>query len=235
MSDNRKFEDKLYVKMTAAINREYCKKHNYDFLYYQPYLEGEESPVLNCLDPNTGELRYAAWSKILATKKALSLDYDYVVYLDSDCIFNDFDRRIETIIEQRPSANVIFFRDYVSAERGLLPNSGFYICKVCDDSRSFVDEWYNVNIPEFNNKHYWDQTALWKIYHFDEIIITLPESMFHPDVLPFEPTRFARHIIGGEDHFRIPFFTEVIDSKNIPVDENINSIEVVRFNTREMV
>lgn len=235
MSDNRNFEDKLYVKLTAAINKEYCKRHNYEFLYYQPYLEGEESPILNCLDPNSLELRHSAWSKVLATKKALSLDYDYVVYLDSDCVFNDFDRRIERTILERPSANLIFFRDYVSEERGLLPNSGFYICKVCDDSKSFVDDWYNVNAPEFNRNHSWDQSGFWKIYCFDEKVVTLCDFMFHPSVFPDIPTQFVRHITGGEDHFRIPFFTEMIDLKNIPVEDNINNIEVIRFNTREFV
>jgi hypothetical protein len=235
MSDNRNFEDELFVKLTAAINKEYCKKHNYDFLYYQPYLEGEDSPILNCLDPNTGELRHAAWSKVLATKKAISLDYDYIVYLDSDCVFNDFDRRIERSISEHPSANLIFFRDYISVERGLLPNSGFYICKVCDDSRSFINEWYNVDSGEFNTKHSWDQWGLWKIYNFDDIIVTTHDFMFHPAVFPDLPIQLLRHIIGGERHHRIPFFTHLINSKNIPVDENINSIEVVRFNTREMV
>lgn len=231
MSDNRNFEDQLYVKLTAAINKEYCKKHNYDFLYYQPYLEGEDSPILNCLDPNTLELRHAAWSKILATKKALSLDYDYVVYLDSDCVFNDFDKRIESVIEEHPSANLIFFRDYISEERGLLPNSGFYICKVCDDSRSFINDWYNVDSREFNTKHSWDQSGLWKIYRFDDKVVTTHDFMFHPSVFPDLPIQLLRHITWGERHHRILFFTEVINSKNIPVDENIGSIEVVRFDT----
>jgi hypothetical protein len=231
MSDNRNFEDKDFVKMTAAINKEYCKRHNYDFLYYQPYLEGEDSPILNCLDPNTGELRHAAWSKVLATKKALSLDYDYIVYLDSDCVFNDFDKRIESVIEQHSSANLIFFRDYVSCERGLLPNSGFYICKVCDDSRSFINEWYNVDSGEFNTKNSWDQSGLWKIYSFDQSVITLDVWQFHPAIFPDRPTQFIRHITGGEDHFRIPFFTEVIESKKISVHENIAGIEVLRFDT----
>lgn len=231
MSDNRNFEDQLFVKLTAATNKEYCKRQNYDFLYYQPYLEGEDSPILNCLDPNTGELRHASWSKLLSTKKALALDYDYIVYLDSDCVFNDFDKRIESVIEEHPSANLIFFRDYVSCEQGLLPNAGFYICKVCDDSKLFVNEWYNTNGHEFNTKNSWEQSVLWKIYHFDQSVITLDVWQFHPAIFPDRPTQFIRHITGGENHFRIPFFTEHIDSNKISVEENIAEIEVLRFDT----
>lgn len=235
MSDNRRFDDKPYVKLSAAINKEYCKKHNYDFLYYQPYLEGEESSTHNCLDPNTLELRHVAWSKVLATKKALSLNYDYVVYLDSDCIFNNFERTLESIIQEHESSNLILFRDYVSADDRFLPNSGFYICKVCDHSRSLVDKWYNVNIPQYNSGHTWDQMGLWKVIPDDPTVVVIGEWMFQLSSVTYGCLQFLRHLTTIEDESRIPFFTGFIESKNIPVEENISSIEVVRFNTREFV
>ena len=235
MSDNRSFDDKPYVKLSAAINKEYCKTHNYDFLYYQPYLEGEESATHNCLDPNTLELRHVAWSKVLATKKALSLNYDYVVYLDSDCIFNDFERTVESLIQEHESLNMILFRDYVSDGYRFLPNSGFYVLKVCDHSRRLVDMWYNVNIPQYNSGHTWDQMGLWNIIPDDPTVFVSGEWMFHPGVITDGSIQFLRHLTTIEDESRIPFFTEMIDLKNIHVDENINSIEVIRFNTREFI
>ena len=42
MSDNRKLDKNIrsaeYNSLAAAINYEYCKKYNYDFIYYRPYL-----------------------------------------------------------------------------------------------------------------------------------------------------------------------------------------------------
>ena len=92
MSDNRLLSNDInnanYNSLTASINYEYCKKYNYNFLYYRPYLDNKEIiDLYNCPDPNSSELRHAAWSKLLSTQLALQLDYDYIVYIDSDCIF----------------------------------------------------------------------------------------------------------------------------------------------------
>ena len=78
MSDNRKLstdrETADYNSLSAVINYEYCKKHNYDFIYYRPYLYNENEITLNnCIDPNTKLFRHPSWSKILSTKLAFKL------------------------------------------------------------------------------------------------------------------------------------------------------------------
>ena len=73
MSDNRNlemdFKEAKYNSLAASINYEYSKKHNYDFIYYRPYLKDEENfNLTNCVDPNNiTDLRHASWSKLLST------------------------------------------------------------------------------------------------------------------------------------------------------------------------
>ena len=122
MSDNRPLDKTMekadYPSLAASINSHYCKQYGYDFFYYQPYLYKKASrkrktiktiklertvisvdnQLYNCVDPNTKEKRHAAWSKILSAQKALRLSYDYVVYIDSDCIFKK-DKTIEDFIK----------------------------------------------------------------------------------------------------------------------------------------
>ena len=104
MSDNRPLSQTMekaeYNSLTAVINNEYCKKWKYNFIYYKPYFKEQKELLLyNCIDPNTNETRHAAWAKLLSTSLVLNLDYDYVVYIDSDCIFKNFDLSLEEFIK----------------------------------------------------------------------------------------------------------------------------------------
>jgi hypothetical protein len=148
MSDNRNL-DRLFIKanynsLVASINYEYCKKHNYNFLYYKPYLVNkDEIKLFNCKNPITNNLRYAAWSKLLSTTLALQMDYDYVVYIDSDCIFKDFNHSIENFIQSYSNKDIIFFNNKPWGDN--MPCSGFYICKVNEYTKKFILLFYIEN------------------------------------------------------------------------------------------
>lgn len=229
MSDNRKIvcnsKKMEYNSLAACINSEYCKKYNYDFLYYRPYLKNKDATLLhNCIDPHTNKSRHASWSKLLSTYLALKLDYDYVIYIDSDCIFKDFNQSIEDFISPYLDKDILFMND--KPWSNIRPNAGFYILKLNSYTQKFIKDWYNVRLPQHNTVHSYEQMALYTIYEkYNHVII---------DSWVFEEKedQYLRHISHGDNHMRIPYFNDFIKSNNISI-ELINSIKVIEYETVE--
>ena len=228
MSDNRNLEKYInkaeYNSLVASINYEYCKAHNYDFLYYRPYLVNKtDITILNCKNPITSNLRHSAWSKLLSTKLALQLDYDYVVYIDSDCIFKDFNQSLEQFMNPYLDKDILFLNNKPWGDN--MPCSGFYICKVNKYTQKFLHDWYNVNIPEKDIDHTWEQDALWKI--FENYNVTIIDSWMFQE----KEHQFLRHVASHEKNNRLSYFSSFIKSKNIYYEKNINDIVIVEFDT----
>lgn len=132
MSDNRPIsktkECAEYNSLVAYINFIYYKEKGYDFIYYQPYLNDDKKIELyNCIDYNTGNCRHASWSKLLSSQKALKEHYEYVVYIDYDCIFHNIEQRIEMFIDKSKQNEMVFFNN--APWNYDLPCCGFYIIK----------------------------------------------------------------------------------------------------------
>lgn len=234
MSDNRKLTNSTshYYSLAAAINFQYCQKHNYDFIYYRPYLNNKDTISLNnCIDPNTNMYRHPSWSKLISTMLALELDYDYVVYTDSDCIFKDFNRSLEEFIEPYMDNEILFLvnKPYHYDK----PCAGFYICKVGCYSMEFIKTWYNCNTPNTNMNHPWEQDALWSMYtNYKTAII---DSMMFLE----EENQFVRHVtidtkdrLSDTHHNRISYFQKIISEKNIDFETSIAQIKYIEYDTR---
>lgn len=228
MSDNRNLEKSLikanYNSLVASINNEYCKIHKYDFLYYRPYLVNkEETKLLNCKNPITNTNRHCSWSKLLSTSLALQLDYDYVVYIDSDCIFKDFNQSLEEFMRPYTDKDIIFLNSKPWGDT--MPCAGFYICKVNEYTKKFLHDWYNYNIPGKDINHPWEQDALWRF--FKKYNIGIIDSWMFKE----KDQQYLRHVCSPEGHNRIPYFTSFLKSKNISYENNINEIQVIEFDT----
>jgi len=226
MSDNRLLNNNIdeadYNSLTASINYEYCKKYNYDFLYYRPYLMNSDS-LYNCIDPNSNEPRHAAWSKLLSIELALELDYDYLIYIDSDCIFKNFDISLEKFLESNFDKDIVFISNTPWGNNK--PCSGFFITKVCDENKKNIKLWYNYNIPLKNQNHAWEQDALWEIYKtFNFSIIDSPTFFESKD-------QFLRHIPSYKNEKRKNYFLNFILNNNINYSQNINFIKTINYNT----
>ena len=227
MSDNRKLFPTLkgadYNSLSAVINKEYCKRHGYDFIYYRPHLPDNMYSVYNCKDPHSGALRHASWSKLLSMSRALTESYDYVVYTDSDCIFKDFDHKIEDFVGPT-TADVLVTSD--QPYRKTKACAGFFICRVNDAARKFISDWYNVNLPERNIKHSWEQAALDTIMKRPEFgIMDNGNFLFETEGQPL------RHVTGHKKsmQLRLEYFSEFIEKNNIPYD--ISDIRCEEFTT----
>lgn len=247
MSDNRNLDSDIstakYNSLVASINYEYCKKHGYDFIYYNPYLDNkDEINILNCRNPNTQKLRHASWSKLLTTIVALDLSYEYVVYIDSDCIFKDFDKSIEEFIKNESKADIYFLNNKPWGDN--IPCAGFFICRVTESSKHMIQWWYNINIDEhFNENHPWEQHALWsciwlniqdkwsKLLHSHLNNIVIIDSWMFNEV----EGQFLRHVGLCEGDNRIPYFTKFIQEKHIDYNENINNIITIKYDTEKIL
>jgi hypothetical protein len=228
MADNRAitpdFHSAQYNSLATVINYEYAKKFGYDFVYYRTYYIDEKSYNLyNCVDKNNNSFRHASWSKILCALNAAKQKYDYIVYIDSDCIFRNLSISIEEFINTNTAKDIIFFNNKPWGDE--IPCAGFFICKVNEYTIKFLESWYNVNIPEKNKEHPWEQDALHKIYK-DFDIQTIDAWTFKED-----PNQFIRHICHVDCHDRIPYFTNLINTLKINYSEYISKIDVNNFNT----
>ena len=224
MSDNRPL-GKDYNSLTACINYEYSKKHGYDFIYYRPYLKDKSNYELNnCLD-SMGNERHASWSKIISSKKALELKYDYIVYIDTDCIFKDFSRTIEQYIKPLGNKDIMFLDDKPWGTT--YPCAGFFICKVSSESKRLMNDWYAVNMPENNTRHPWEQNALVKIFKRYNVQL-VDDWMFQE-----KEGQFLRHIGTNDKKNREPYFKNFIKNMDIDVNTTLSKIKVIEYNTVE--
>jgi hypothetical protein len=230
MSDNRPLhtgtplESAEYYHVVAAINANYCKRHGYDFVYYRPYLDDPKTSVLNnCLDPHDQSPRHASWSKLLSSLLALREPYDYVIYLDSDCIFKDIYRPIQDFLSPYLDKDVLFLNNRPTSETQ--PCAGFYMCKVSERTSGFISDWYAVSMPEKNTEHPWEQAALDTLYSRYEVGI-IDSWMFMEDY-----GQFIRHICSHDKELRIPYFTDYVRRFDIPYHETLRSIKVIDYST----
>ena len=187
MSDNRLLnnnkETSVYSSLVASINKTYCDKYNYDFIYYVPYYRNQNDNNVNmCIDPNSENLRHASWAKLLSALESMKKSYDYVLYIDSDCCFSNMDISIESIIENYKNNDIIFYSN--NPWHPSLPCGGFFICKNNIDTQNFIRYWFNYKNPthtsnewklvkkkaqketsyDWNIGKHWEQDTLFVIY-----------------------------------------------------------------------
>jgi len=232
MSDNRLLTNELensdYHSLAAAINYEYCKKYNYTFIYYRPYLNDKDNIVLNnCIDPKTKLPRHAAWSKLLSTSLALELDYDYVVYIDSDCIFKDFNKSLEQFIKPHKKNDVIFLNNKPWEKK--YPCSGFYVCKVCPNVKELLIDWYNFDFGKRINHYRWEQGAIRYLFKEPKYNIKVVDDWMFRNF----DGQYLRHIGTDQKEIRIPYFKDFINVNNIDYSKNISEIKCIDYNTNK--
>lgn len=136
------------AKLTFPINNQYCLRHNYDFMY-----------IANRLDNN----RHPSWTKILFALKVLNMakKYDYVWVIDADLMIMNHTTKIESIVELYPNADLIFSSDLANSpdNQKSLVNTGSFIIKNSNFSRSFLQTWFNTPCG-YEYSFPWEQGAI---------------------------------------------------------------------------
>ena len=153
MVDNRQLSNEYnmnnYWSNTVYINKIYCNKYGYDFKFVNPYYKVNTNNLYSCIDINTNELQHGAWSRIPVILHYLNNSYKYIVYIDSDCIFRNFNISIEDKINQYVDSTLIFQSN--SPWHPILPCSGFFICKNTIETITFLKNWYAYKKPTYES------------------------------------------------------------------------------------
>jgi hypothetical protein len=219
MSDNRDVEFDLekceYNTLSAIINYEYSYRHKYDFKYFQP-LMNEKVELANCLSPNK-KPRHAAWSKILSCIKVIEegCECDFVVYLDSDCVFNHHEISLISYLSQ--SKNVlnknlnmkldVFFMNN-RPWHYFLPCSGFFLFRPNSNALDFFKTWYQQNQDDkYDIDHPWEQHPL-QIYLAKSSKFEIIDDWMFEDK---KQNQYLRHV-GHGNPLRNTFFSKIVDS-----------------------
>jgi hypothetical protein len=137
---------------TLKINKSYCKKHNYDFYFFDSLEESLKH-------------KHAAWHKLFYVNKILKeKDYGHVVWIDADAFFCNDNIRIEQfitcdknfIVQRDPGYSLEAFNvDKIKI------NTGLFIFKNTDWSKNFLDfVIHNQEFSEWDTKHNWEQNAI---------------------------------------------------------------------------
>jgi hypothetical protein len=163
MVDNRR-PDSSFIRYSSAIALNYADIHGYDFIYHLV------SPT-PCVSVK-GNPRHAAWVKILAIFRLLSQGYESICYVDTDIVFVDLQRSVQDFMQKTPLAwgnrngDVLFLNNkpWGGKEGDKMPCSGVIFARASDFSRSFVRSWYELDLPEHDLVHPWEQRALHKIF-----------------------------------------------------------------------
>jgi len=211
----------------------------YDFLYLRPGLN-DKYPTNNCFSPKN-ELRHSSWSKLLTSIKIIDEypQYDYVVYIDSDCIFYDNNLTIFDYVSKSKvvngvgvmDSNIIFLND--KPWNSTLPCAGFYIYKNNIETKTIFQKWFETDDPKNNLTHNWEQNSLYlNLDNFIKKISVIDDWMFRE-----YPSQFLRHIGSEFSNNRIPFFIQVIKKLGLeneyPNIINHLSNEIIMYNTNK--
>lgn len=240
-----------YNSLTAYINYLYCKKHGYDFIYFQPYLDHINPGNLHISPNSHGPPRHVSWAKLLSTIKGMKLGlYDYVVYIDTDCIFKNWEVSIEYYIEKYKEDNLIFISN--APWHPSLPCADFFIAKVSLSVIQMIAAWYDYKLPDnkslkwkqtldianrenkftWNVGTFWEQDALWIM------IQTLTNVVIVPKEVAFVETenQFIRHICSAHKANRKPYFSDFVkklEKTYDAFDTVINAIHVIPYDTNQ--
>ena len=223
MSDDRMPVGDIFYTNASIINYNYAKKHGYDFKYFIP------SECYSLIDNK----RHPAWGKILSVLKAFKyFNYDRIVYIDTDCIFEDQEQSIDDYLKEaknlsgksiRKNIPIYFLNDY--PDYPLDPCSGFFIAD--RNSIHMLNHWYQLE-SEFNDTHPWEQGALKKYIYpvWKDQIELIDDVMFHRRTYP----QFLVHLTGtsGQNkEIRNGIFKEFIQNNKIKYTEK--DLEIIDF------
>ena len=258
MSDNRditnNYKDAEYHSLVAAINYNYAKKHNYDFIYYVPSVPSYHKinnvnhaknmkHKINSYNSLLKQYRSASWTKLITLFDALSKKYKHIVYIDSDSVLVNPDVSLDKYLN-----NAVYTRGNKNSELQFLidkphsdgPCAGAIIVNNNLNAKKALKYWWNYNIPEFNKVHSFEQEAL------RSMIVHNKDPLMEPycaiiDDLSFQPKddQFIRHVCHLEADKRMDIFrcwyeklygsNTFTDTINTIINNNTKSVDIIKL------
>jgi len=255
-SDNRNlisdYNNTNYVSLAAFLNYNYADQNGYKYQFFIPELDNEPGSIFNCVSLK-GNKRHASWSKLLSCLKfsTENTNYDYVVWCDSDCIFNktlkvdDYLRQSKIINgnSEIEKSQFIFISDKPWSYNEA--NAGFFIYKNNKESLNIIKDWYSYDNSENNNYHdyghAWEQVALRNRYYAkykQQMSIIDDEFCFAAENITKDS--FLIHLTSSNsEENRQLFFKQKIESLKLQhnFSDTIESIKnkTIRFDTKNIL
>lgn len=182
---------------TRPILEEYCKKHNYTFVFKDDSLDYSRAP---------------SWSKLLMVEELLPM-YDYVIWIDDDILITDMDKPITDFISVNNNKGITLQKDpnirTKDINKKLLKddiNCGFMFFKNKPETLNLIKSWYkycDIN-PSKAVQNNWEQDILVNYYNnIDKSEINIVEyrtfQSFHRGNdadYQWHPGDFSAHLTG---------------------------------------
>jgi hypothetical protein len=189
--------------------------------------------------------RAAPWCKLPCTYNAINDQYDRVIYIDSDAIFNHPASSLDEFLHsssstlaplQQASLILTFNYPWTSPEA----NSGFQIWRNTDSAKAMIQEWWNADAGGYSLKHSYEQynlkTYLLQGHHgkFREHIAIIPTITFRE-----RKDQYIRHVGSDESAYRTPRFRFALRHLKIGAQKfqdllrQIENHHLIRFDTSQ--
>jgi hypothetical protein len=198
-----------WARHSLYLNRKYAEKNDYEFiLVSEPY------------DKNVTH----AWQKIPAMTKALDDGHKFVMYIDTDAVYNKHSTTVESIIEKY-SGDILICSDESNSGGLYKTNGGAVIAKNTQNARVLLNSWWDLRYKYTDFA--FEQAAISDIYEkkIPEIdgstISVAPENEFNSrygDVLNYTnnldkapPDIFVLHLMAMNDETREKAFSKLVE------------------------
>ena len=207
---------KTYAEYSRLINSIYAHKQGYEYI---------------CWEYDLVPLEYSVYyNKILAIHQALkcNMNFDWILYLDSDAIVTNINIRIEDIIAQHPGKEIIYARDKNGANNGvaLIKNTPMMLdyLQECFTAKQY----FHTQTPEqaamiftAMSDKYKDKLG-WETMQFFNGYLKKYKNMPHDEPV-WNDESFILHLQRYPNKERCRIFRKILDTMHIHciVKENI--------------
>lgn len=200
-----------FASVSAAIMREYCKKHNYGF-----------REVIDT--PQGGRNR--CWDKVRLISRELDGmdDGDWVFWIDSDAAVSDFNKRLESIVGSADMESDILICTSLPFTRNV--NTGAMMIRKSNWSIHFMKSWWNDARPRWLEEMCHEQSALDEMIARDCNYIKRLKKICLFEYNEFNSTyqhnlrlkgRFVQHYRGCSPDKRRAALLEIALSNGVPL------------------
>jgi hypothetical protein len=196
---------KSYSSLAYEINRRFCEKKGWDFRYEKYALPQRPWGVWQGYSREASEHRAPTWIKLLAVHSALQRNHDYVIWIDSDCIFYNHDRSWDAILGEfsNPMLHLIGWLDNPFHSDKFC--AGFFIVRNSMEVRNMLKTIW-LTSSKFSWAFPYEQHALnaFLAKSSSAFSLFLDEPMFELK----SPNQYILHVAGFEHQRRVPSFLE---------------------------
>lgn len=121
--------DEEYIKLHHQNVKSYCDKWGYEYIHSS--------------DNTNGTSPY--WFKIFLVQKILLTNkYDYVFWMDSDTVINNFNIDLGKDILHLYNSDIFLAPDNMKLD---ISNAGLFVIKNSEIGKQFLDDWTNEYLP----------------------------------------------------------------------------------------